>query len=94
MTDIWPAVNVALSVLTALISALVGMIVKGLIQELRDMKSAAAKTSEALGGLQNVVSGNYITRTESVTSRNDLAAEWRERYDKLETRLREVEQRK
>jgi hypothetical protein len=44
--------------------------------------------------LQNVVSGNYITRTESVTSRNDLAAEWRERYDKLETRLREVEQRK
>jgi hypothetical protein len=81
-TDLWPILSVVLSIVTAIISALVGFIVKGLVQEMRDLRTVTATTNTVVADLQRIVAGDYITRRES-----------QDQYDKLDVRLREVDRR-
>lgn len=91
MIEIWPFINTILTVGATLVSILVGFIAKNMVGALADLKRSDDQIRRELATVQQLVAGQYITRTESQHAREQIMSEFRTAVDRLETRVRAVE---
>lgn len=93
LSEIWPIISTALSLVTVLITGLATLIARSLIRSINELQSADLEMRKEIAVIRELIAGNYVKRAEYDLQHERLRGELERRVDSAEQRLRIVENR-
>lgn len=89
--ELWPIIATVASGITLLISALVGFIVKGSLQAMRDLRADHNNVRNDISAVRELLAGKFIQRDEAELRLQRMKDDIMGRVQHLEARILELE---